>query len=134
MKEDSIIELLITKFHSANKKEQNKLLSNLFSQTSHHDQIYDALNGRPLMSSDKNIVENEYAFIQLNASIYPNFNKDYYINNNLVIDDCIRVFVEEITIANSQIKIRAFFSNDEKETTTTTWSSYFVDKNKINFL
>lgn len=135
MKTETIIQLLVTKFHSCNKKEQDKLLSNLFSQTAYHDHIYNILDKIPVEMEDKGIKEGDFIYIPITLSMYPPLNINHYRENNLILnDEFIKVFVEEIQITTSYLKLRVFLNNDTVESTTTVWYNSVIDQRTITIL
>lgn len=117
MKEDNIVDLCLAKFKTSPKEKQDGLLKYVFESIYYQDNIVDYLNGKKLTVESKNITEGDYVTFKLSIDTYPRFNRQYYIDKNLVDDQgYIRVKVVAINPINQHIYIELVGMNGEMNT------------------
>lgn len=134
MTKDNIKDLLVTKFYSADKKVQHKVLTFFLDAVSDKDTLVDMLNNKKLYQELKHFYEGDWITIELSTSMYPSPDKNYYINNGLVINDVyIRVQVAHINPVNGYIGLR-IQTERNKEETVEVYSGHILDQENLAFV
>jgi hypothetical protein len=134
MTKDNTQDLLITKFNSIDKKIQYKILGFLLDAVSDKDTLVDMLNNKKLYQSQKHFYEGDCITIELSASMYPSPDKNYYIDNGLVINDVyIRVQVAHINPVNGYIGLR-IQTERNKEETVEVYVGHILDQENLAFV
>ena len=134
MTKDNIQDLLITKFNSADKKVQHKVLTFLLDAVSDKDTLVDMLNNKKLYHESKHFYEGDWITIELSTSMYPTPDKNYYIDNGLVINDVyIRVQVAHINPVNGYIGL-VMQTSKTKEQVVEVYSGHILDQENLAFV
>jgi hypothetical protein len=134
MTKDNTQDLLITKFNSIDKKIQYKILGFLLDAVSDKDTLVDMLNNKKLYQSQKHFYEGDCITIELRASMYPSPDKNYYIDNGLVINNVyIRVQVAHINPVNGYIGLR-IQTERNKEETVEVYVGHILDQENLAFV
>jgi hypothetical protein len=132
---ENLNDLLITKFFAAKKEAQAKLLSSIFQNTSHHESIMNILNGKPLTQSSKHFTEGDYVYILLDIKSYPKPNKEYYKENDLILNDqYIRVQVKSINFMTQYATVEFVGQGSDKVCEHEIWYDYIPDQEQINII
>jgi len=134
MTKENLNNLLVTKFYSANKLQQTKLLQFIFTSINNHDYVVDLLNNKTLTCIEKHFKEREYILIPINISCYPEIDKKYYEDNALIVNDLyIRVQVIYINPINGYIAIQVMTLHDNEQTIEVS-SYHFLDQSQLTLL
>jgi len=124
MTKENLNNLLVTKFYSANKLQQTKLLQFIFT----------SINNKTLTCIEKHFKEREYILIPINISCYPEIDKKYYEDNALIVNDLyIRVQVIYINPINGYIAIQVMTLHDNEQTIEVS-SYHFLDQSQLTLL
>ena len=81
MTKENLADLLETKFYSAPKVTQQRLLKFLLDNVSDKDMLVDFLNEKKLRNNEKHFQEGDYIYVPLTVSSYPGPYKKYYEDN-----------------------------------------------------
>jgi hypothetical protein len=112
-----INDLCMAKFKTSSKEKQDGLIKFLFESTYSKEKVIDYLNGKKARNNSLNITEGDFIKFNINVDTYPRFNRDYYHENNLVIDEkYIRVKVVCINPINNYIRVELMSSNLQLDT------------------
>ncbi|MEY2869802.1 MAG: hypothetical protein RIR01_2304 [Bacteroidota bacterium] len=115
MKKEQESELFARAFLSMSKKKQTEFLMNLFETNNTSTKLVDYVLYKPL-ESNYGLRVGEYGLLELNASIYPSINKQYYVDKDLVIDhDKIKVKIERINVFDAYLWVEIYTNNNKKE-------------------
>jgi hypothetical protein len=135
MTKENIADLLATKFYSATKETQKKLLKFLLENVSDKDMLVDFLNEKKLRNSDKHFQEGDYIYVPVTVSSYPSPYKKYYEDNSLLVNDLyIRVLVEHINPITGYTGVLIVTDSSEVETLVEVYSSYIPDQKEITIM
>ena len=117
MKDENIVDLCLAKFKTSPKEKQEGLVKYLFQSTYNQDLLVDYLNGKKLSNESKNITEGDYVTFKSSIDTYPRYNRQHYIDKNLVDDKgYIRVKVVAINPINQYIYIEMVGTDGEMNT------------------
>jgi|688.fasta_scaffold97881_1 hypothetical protein len=131
MTEENLSELMITKFYASPKNKQTELLKMYLQTTSNKDRLIDYLNGKKITDETMNISEKDYIYIDISTSVYPSINKEYYQQNDLIVNDqYIRVYVNHINPVTGYINIR-YFTSLTIESTQDVYPGYLTKQTDI---
>jgi len=134
MTKGNTTDLLVTKFYSADKKVQSKVLGFLLDAVSDKDILIDMLNNKKLYHSHKHFHEGDWITIELGTSMYPNLDKNYYIDAGLVINDMyIRVQVVHINPVNGYIGLK-IQTERTKEEIVEVYSGHILDQENLTLI
>ena len=136
MTEENEIGLLVSKFQSLSKKEQNNFLEPLFKKMDRNN-VADVLSGKKLVNEEKQFKEGDYVLIPITISSWPKLDKSYYQENNLLINDSyIRVKVERFDLISQNylhLKMVTEGSNG-KETIVEVYDSYVPKQDQFKII
>lgn len=131
MSNDNLMDLLITKFFSADKDSQKKLLKFLLSASDNKDHLIDVLNKKKLSNPDKNYTEGDFIMLPVNVSSYPSIDKKYYEDNKLIINDLyIRVQIKYINPMNNYVGLELHTNNLKKEVVDV-YHGHMINQNEL---
>ena len=117
MNDENIVDLCLAKFKTSPKEKQEGLIKYLFQSSYNQDMVIDYLNGKKLRNESKNITEGDYILFKLSLDTYPRYNKQHYIDKNLVDDQgYIRVKVVAINPINQYIYVEMVGTDGEMHT------------------
>jgi len=135
MTKENLADLLATKFYSASKETQQRLLKFLLDNVSDKDMLVDFLNEKKLRNNEKHFQEGDYIYIPLTVSSYPGPYKKYYEDNALLVNDLyIRVLVEHINPITGYTGLALVTDNSEKETVVDVYTSYIPNQKEITIM
>ena len=116
MTKETVQDLLVTKFYASTKNRQSKLLEFLLEGASNKDNIVSFLNGKKLRNEDKCFGEGDFILVPISISSYPYINKNYYEENELIINDVyIRVQVRFINPVTGYVGISVVLESSPEE-------------------
>lgn len=133
------VNLLLCKFYSSKKENQEKLVKNIFEYIHVNDatisNIIDCLEGKEFKHKECNIGKGDKFFIDLNVySHYPSICKEYYEKNNLLINDShIEVECSRFNILNNTIYFKGF-KNLTIECEFEVDPRYIIKKSDLNIM
>lgn len=117
MTDENIVDLFLAKFKTSPKEKQEGLVKYLIQSTYNQDQIVNYLNGKKITVESKNITEGNYVTFKIDVDTWPRFNRQHYIDKNLVDDQgCIRGKVVAINPINNNIFVELIGMNGEMNT------------------
>lgn len=117
MTDENIVDLFLAKFKTSPKEKQEGLVKYLIQSTYNQDQIVDYLNGKKITVESKNITEGNYVTFKIDVDTWPRFNRQHYIDKNLVDDKgYIRGKVVAINPINNNIFVELIGMNGEMNT------------------
>ena len=139
MRKDQEVNLFICKFQSSKKENQTQFLEHVFaylsmsSETAEHS--INVLEGRNITDKQTGLSIGDKFYIDLNtASTYPKINRDYYKNNNLLINDSIiEVEFSKYNIFNQSIGIKVFTDLTIESVLDISYS-YVIHKTDLNIM
>jgi hypothetical protein len=132
MKKENLTDLLTTKFYSASKQTQQKLLKFLLENVSDKDMLVDFLNEKKLRNNEKHFQEGDYIYVPITVSSYPGPYKKYYEDNMLLINDLyIRTLVQHINPITGYTGLVLITDNTEIETVIDVYTSYIPNQKEI---
>lgn len=132
MTKENISDLLTTKFYSASKQIQQKLLMFLLDNVSDKDLVVDFLNEKKLKNNEKHFQEGDYIYVSVDISAYPGPYKKYYEDNMLLINDCyIRTLVQHINPITGYTGLALITNSSAIETIVEVYTSYIPDQKEI---
>ena len=128
-------DLLATKFYSASKETQQRLLKFLLENVSDKDMLVDFLNEKKLRNDDKHFQEGDYIYVPLTVSSYPGPNKKYYEDNALLVNDLyIRVLVEHINPITGYVGLMLITDSSEVESVVDVYSGHIPNQKEIQIM
>ncbi len=128
-------DLLATKFYSASKNRQQKLLKFLLENAPDKDRIVDFLNEKKLKNDEKHFEEGDYIYVPLSVTSYPGPYKKYYEDNALVVNDLyIRVLVEHINPITGYVGLVLITDSSEVEEVVDVYTSYIPNQKEITIM
>jgi len=132
MKKENLSDLLTTKFYSASKQTQQRLLKFLLENVSDKDMLVDFLNEKKLRNDEKHFQEGDYIYVPITVSSYPGPYKKYYEDNMLLINDLyIRTLVQHINPITGYTGLVLITDNTEVETVIDVYTSYIPNQKEI---
>ena len=132
MKKENLTDLLTTKFYSASKQTQQKLLKFLLENVSDKDMLVDFLNEKKLRNNEKHFQEGDYIYVPITVSSYPGPYKKYYEDNMLLINDLyIRTLVQHINPITGYTGLVLITDDTEIETVIDVYTSYIPNQKEI---
>lgn len=132
MKKENLSDLLTTKFYSASKQTQQRLLKFLLENVSDKDMLVDFLNEKRLRNDEKHFQEGDYIYVPVTVSSYPGPYKKYYEDNLLLINDLyIRTLVKHINPITGYTGLALITDNTEIETVIDVYTSYIPNQKEI---
>jgi hypothetical protein len=135
MTKENMADLLATKFYSASKETQQRLLKFLLENVSDKDMLVDFLNEKKLRNDDKHFQEGDYIYVPLTVSSYPGPNKKYYEDNALLVNDLyIRVLVEHINPITGYVGLMLITDSSEVESVVDVYSGHIPNQKEIQIM
>jgi hypothetical protein len=135
MTKENLADLLSTKFYSASKETQKRLLKFLLENVSDKDMLIDFLNEKKLRNDEKHFQEGDYIYVPVTVSSYPGPYKKYYEDNALLVNDLyIRVLVEHINPITGYTGLLLITDSSEKETIVDVYTNYIPNQKEITIM
>lgn len=135
MTKETIQDLLVTKFYASPKNRQEKLLAFMLDHASDKEGIVNFLNNKKLSCDNKGFKEGDFILLSIDTSSYPSINKDYYRDNDLIINDVyIRVQVDYINPMTGYIGLILFTEGSSKEKTVEIYYGHVLDQTQIKIM
>jgi len=135
MTKENLADLLATKFYSASKETQQRLLKFLLENVSDKDMLVDFLNEKKLRNDEKHFQEGDYIYVPINVSSYPGPYKKYYEDNALLVNDLyIRVLVEHINPITGYTGLALITDSSEVTTVVDVYTSYIPNQKEITIM
>ena len=135
MNKENIADLLATKFYSAQKKTQHRLLRFFLDNAPDKDLIVDFLNEKKLRNEDKDFQEGDYIYVPLTVTSYPGPYKKYYQDNELIVNGLyIRVQVAHINPITGYTGLLLITDSSSTEQVVEVYSSYIPNQKEITLM
>jgi hypothetical protein len=135
MTKENLADLLETKFYSAPKVTQQRLLKFLLENVSDKDMLVDFLNEKKLRNNEKHFQEGDYIYVPLTVSSYPGPYKKYYEDNALIVNDLyIRVLVEHINPITGYTGLALITDSSEITAVVDVYTSYIPNQKEITIM
>jgi hypothetical protein len=135
MTKENMSDLLTTKFYSAPKERQKKLLEFFLDYQTDKDTIVDFLNEKKIKNQEKHFEEGDYIYVPITITAYPSPYKKYYEDNALLVNDLyIRVLVKHINPITKYAGLLLITDKNEIESVVEVYPSYIPNQKEIEIM
>ncbi len=139
MRKEQEVNLFVCKFQHSKKENQHKFLEQVFTYLSMSSEVAEhsinVLEGNKVSDKQTGLSVGDKFYIDLNiVSTYPKINKEYYKENNLLINDSvIEVEFVKYNIFNQSLGIKVFTDLTIESVVDISYS-YIIYKNDLNIM
>jgi hypothetical protein len=136
MRKDNEQDLLITKFRSSPKEQQDQLLKFLFTDNISVDNVIDFLNNKKLVNESKHFTSGDTIMIDaFKISSYPEIDIEYYRQQNALINNqYIAIKVEYINPVNNNPGVWFYTKQNKKLELVELYNHYIEDQKSFDVI